>query len=67
MRPRHRRKKEYPAQYRACVDKMRDNVKRRYEMGDKGKKDKDKSRNQKIRKKEQKAKKKQDKQKSTTL
>jgi len=37
-------------------DKMRDNGKRRYAMGDKGKKDKDKGRKQKINKQEQKAK-----------
>ena len=37
-------------------EKMRDNVKRRYAMGDKGKKDKDKGRKQKINKQEQKAK-----------
>jgi hypothetical protein len=35
---------------------MRDNRKRRYAMGDKGKKDKDKGRKQKIIKQEQKAK-----------
>jgi len=35
---------------------MRDNGKRRYAMGDKGKKDKDKGRKQKINKQEQKAK-----------
>jgi hypothetical protein len=37
-------------------EKMRDNGKRRYAMGDKGKKDKDKGRKQKINKQEQKAK-----------
>jgi len=37
-------------------EKMRDNGKRRYTMGDKGKKDKDKVRKQKISKQEQKAK-----------
>jgi hypothetical protein len=35
---------------------MRDNGKRRYTMGDKGKKDKDKGRKQKINKQEQKEK-----------
>jgi len=35
---------------------MRDNGKRRYAMGDKGKKDKDKGRKQKIDKQKQKAK-----------
>jgi len=35
---------------------MRDNGKRRYAMGDKGKKDKDKGQTQKINKQEQKAK-----------
>jgi len=35
---------------------MRANVKRRYAMGDKGKKDKDKGRKQKINEQEQKAK-----------
>ena len=37
-------------------EKMRDNGKRRYAMGDKGKKDKDKGRKQKTNKQEQKAK-----------
>jgi len=37
-------------------EKMGDNVKRRYAMGDKGKKDKDKDRKQKVSKQEQKAK-----------
>jgi hypothetical protein len=37
-------------------EKMGDNGKRRYTMGDKGKKDKDKVRKQKISKQEQKAK-----------
>jgi hypothetical protein len=37
-------------------EKMRDNEERRYEMGDKGKKDKDKGQKQKISKQEQKAK-----------
>jgi hypothetical protein len=37
-------------------EKMRANGKRRYAMGDKGKKDKDKVRKQKISKQEQKAK-----------
>jgi hypothetical protein len=37
-------------------EKIRDNWKRRYAMGDKGKKDKDKGRKQKINKQEQKAK-----------
>ena len=43
----------------ACAEsreKMRDNGKRRYAMGDKGKKDKDKGQKQKINKQEQKAK-----------
>ena len=43
-------------------EKMRDNGKRRYAMGDKGKKDKDKSQKQKIKKQEKEAKKKHDKQ-----
>jgi hypothetical protein len=37
-------------------EKIRDNGKRRYAMGDKGKKDKDKVQKQKISKQEQKAK-----------
>ena len=37
-------------------EKMRDNGKRRYVMGDKGKKDKDKGRKQMINKQEKKAK-----------
>ena len=37
-------------------ENMRDNGKRRYAMGDKGKKDKDKGQKQKINKQEQKAK-----------
>ena len=42
--------------------KMRINGKKRYAMGDKGKKDKDKSQKQKQKKEEQKKKKKQEKQ-----
>jgi hypothetical protein len=45
---------------------MRKNGKRRYAMGDKGKKDKDKDRKQKITKQEQKAKKKLGKQPKRT-
>ena len=41
---------------------MRDNGKKRYAMGDKGKKDKDKSQKQKQRKEEQKKNKQQEKQ-----
>jgi hypothetical protein len=37
-------------------EKVRDNVKRRYAMGDRGKKDKDKGRKQMIKKQEKKAK-----------
>ncbi len=43
-------------------EKIRENEKRRYAMGDKGKKDKDKDRKQKVNKQEQKAKKKSEKQ-----
>ncbi len=42
--------------------KIRDNEKRRYAMGDKGKKDKNKGQKQKAKKQEQKAKKKLEKQ-----
>jgi len=45
---------------------MPGNWKRRYAMGDKGKKDKDKSRKQRISKREQKAKRKQQKQPAGT-
>ena len=43
-------------QWRPRGEKVRDNGKRRYAMGDKGKKDKDKGRKQKIIKQEQDAK-----------
>jgi hypothetical protein len=43
-------------QRRPRGEKMREKRKRRYAMGDKGKKDKDKGRKQKINKQEQKAK-----------
>jgi len=46
--------------------KMRDNGKRRYAMGDKGRKDKDKGRKQKINKQEQKAKRELEKQQRGT-
>jgi hypothetical protein len=49
-------KTELTTQRHPRGEKMRDNGKRRYAMGDKGKKDKDKGRKQKINKQEQKAK-----------
>ncbi len=49
-------------QRRLRGEKMRKDAKRRYAMGDKGKKNKDKDRKQKINKQEQKAKEKLEKQ-----